>query len=205
MNVSSADDFAPDPCFCWLSYHRSRPYCSPYQAGNVSSIDKPSDHRSSSTSLSTSSQTSAGADTLQIHNARPHYSYNFNHHLDMADSLKMMNQELLRPKDWVSPTVSDSQEKFIELSTIDISMIEVALFNTFVQRTSHTKNMEIFSLLICAIEKVLAPKSPTNPEKKLPTEYHDFLNVLSQADSDVLPAHRLYYYKILLMEDKTQP
>ena len=90
-----------------------------------------------------------------------------------------MNQELLRPKDWVSSTVPDSKKEFAELPTMDISMIGAAPFNTLVQRASHAKNMEIFSISIRDIEKALAPKSTTNPAKKLPTEYHDFLNVFS--------------------------
>ena len=205
MNISSADDFAPDPRSRLLSYHRCRPRSSPHQAVNVSSIDKPTDCRSCSTSVSTSSQTSVGADAPWSHNPRPRYSYNSRHRLDMADSLKTMNQELSRPEDWVSPTVPDSQEKFAELPTIDISMIGVAPFNTLVQRASHAKNMEIFSILIRDIEKALAPKSTTDPAKKLPTKYHDFLNVFSRADSDILPPHRLYDHKIPLMEEKTPP
>ena len=49
--------------------------------------------------------------------------------------------------------------------------------------------MEIFSISIRNIEKALAPKSTTNPAKKLQTEYHDFLDVFSQADSDILPPY----------------
>ena len=123
----------------------------------------------------------------------------------MADSLKTMNQELSRPEDWVSPTIPNSQKKFVKLPTIDISMIRVAPFNMLVQQASHIKNLEIFSILIRNIEKVLAPKSTTNPAKKLPTEYHDFLDVFSQTDLNILPLHRLYDHKILLIEDKTPP
>ena len=58
-------------------------------------------------------------------------------------------------------------------------MIWAALFNTLVQQTSHTKNIEIFSILIRDIENALAPKSTTNPVNKLPTKYHNFLDILS--------------------------
>ena len=58
-------------------------------------------------------------------------------------------------------------------------MIRATPFNTLVQQVSHAKNIEIFSILIHNIEKALAPKSTTNPAKKLPTEYHDFLDVFS--------------------------
>ena len=65
--------------------------------------------------------------------------------------------------------------------------------------------MEIFSISIRDIEKALAPKSTTNPAKKLPTEYHDFFDIFSWADSDILPPHHPYDHKILLIEEKTPP
>ena len=116
-----------------------------------------------------------------------------------------MNQELLQLKDWISPTVPNPQKKFVELPHMDISMIRAAPFNTLVQQVSHAKNMEIFSILIYNIEKTLAPKSTTDPTKKLPIKYHDFLNIFPWADSDILPSHRPYDHKIPLMEEKTPP
>ena len=65
--------------------------------------------------------------------------------------------------------------------------------------------MEIFSISISNIEKALALKSTTNLAKKLLAEYHDFLNLFTRANSDILPPHRLYDYKIPLMEEKTPP
>ncbi len=205
MNVSSADDFTPDSRPRLLSYHRCRPHLLPHQAMNVSSVDRSTDRCSRSISSFTSSQTSVGADIPQSHNSYSRYSYNSCHCLDIADSLKMMNQELSRPKDWVPPTVPNPQKKCAELPTMDISMIGAAPFNTLVQRASCAKNMEIFSISIRDIEKALAPRSTTDPAKKLPTEYHDFLDVFSRADSDILPSHRPYDHKIPLMEDKTPP
>ena len=114
-----------------------------------------------------------------------------------------MNQELLRPKDWVSLTIPDSKKEFAELPIMDISMIGTALFNILVQRASHDRNIEIFSISIRNIEKALASKSNPNLAKKLPTEYHDFLNVFSRADLEILPPHRSYDHKIPLMEEKT--
>ena len=63
--------------------------------------------------------------------------------------------------------------------------------------------MEIFNISIYDIEKLLTPKSTTNLAKKLPTEYHNFHNIFSQADLDILSPYRLYDYKILFMEEKT--
>ena len=62
---------------------------------------------------------------------------------------------------------------------MDISMIGAAPFNTLMQRVSHAKNMVIFSISIRNIKKALAPKSTTDLTKKLPTEYHDLLNLFS--------------------------
>ena len=76
VNILSVDDFAPDPRSRLLSYHHCRLHCSPHQAINISSIDKPSNCRFYSTSLSTSSQISVSADTPRIHNPCFCYSYN---------------------------------------------------------------------------------------------------------------------------------
>ena len=91
MNVFSADDFAPNPRLRSLSYYRCRPRPSPHQAVNVSSIDKPTNCYSYTTSSSMSSQTLIGTDSPQIHNPRPCYSHNSRHRLNIADSLKTMN------------------------------------------------------------------------------------------------------------------
>ncbi len=192
MNVSSANNFTPNPHPRLLSYYRCCPCLLPHQAVNVSSIDRSTNRRSRSMSLFMSSQTFVGADTSRSYNPRPCYSYNSRHRLDMADSLKMMNQELSRPEDWVPPTVPNPQKKSAELPTINISMIGAAPFNTLMQRAFRAKNMEIFSISIRDIEKALALRSTTNPAKKLPTEYHDFFDVFSRADSDILLSHRLY-------------
>ena len=130
VNVSSTDDFAPNPCPHLLSYYRCCPRSSPHQVVNVSRIDKPTNHCSRSTSLSMSSQTPVGTNTPQIHNLCPRYSYNSCHPLDMADSLKTINQELLQPKDWVLSTVFNSKKEFAKLPTMNILIIGAAPFNT---------------------------------------------------------------------------
>ena len=129
VNIFSVDDFALDFRSHLLSYHRCYLCFSSYQAMNISSIDKPIDRHSCFTSLSTSSQTFFGIDTPWSYNPLPCYFSNSRHHFNMANSLKMINQELLQPKDWVSSTVLNSQKKFAELPTIDILMIGAAPFN----------------------------------------------------------------------------
>ena len=98
MNVCSADDFAPNLYSYLLLYYRYRSCPSLYQAVNVSSINKPTNRRSHFMFLSTSSHTSFSVDTPWSHNFSPCYSYNFYHHLNMADNLKTINQKLLQPK-----------------------------------------------------------------------------------------------------------
>ena len=107
VNVSSTDDFAPDPCSRLLSYYR---YClspSSYQDVNVSSIDKPTDHCSCSCSTFlcsfTFGQTSVSFNILWSYNPHFRYFYNSYHRFNMADSLKTMNQKLLQPEDWIYP------------------------------------------------------------------------------------------------------
>lgn len=170
---------------------------------NLSIIDKSTDRHSCSTSSFTSRQISIGTDTPRSHNPRPRYFYNSRHHLNIADSIKTIKQELLRPEDWVPFTVLDLRKKFVELPIIDISMIGTVPFNTLVQQASHAKNMESFKISIYNIEKALAPRCTINLAKKLPTKYHDFLDVFSRANSDILPPYRPYDHKISLMEDKT--
>ena len=82
-------------------------------------------------------------------------------------------------------------------------MIGTAPFNMLIQQASHAKNMKIFSISICDIEKALAPKSTIDPAKNLPTEYHDFLDGFFRANLDTLLSYRPYDDKISLMEEKT--
>ena len=81
--------------------------------------------------------------------------------------------------------------------------IGIAPFNILVQQISYTKNIKIFIILKCNIEKVLALKSTINLAKKLSIKYHNFFDILSQADSDILLPHHLYNHKIPLLKKKT--
>lgn len=172
--------------------------------------------RSSSTSLSTSlsllkssvlsssSQTSVGIAPSQTCTPQTSYFPNFSHCIDINDNIRIIHQELSRPKYWVSPPVSIYfQKEPVGLPTMDISMIGAAPFNFLVQKASLTKDIQIFSFLIRDIEKTLAPRFTINPAKKLPIKYYDFLKIFSHADSDKLPLHRSYNHKISLIEGKT--
>ena len=81
-------------------------------------------------------------------------------------------------------------------------MIGATSFSMLVQRASWAENIEIFSISIRDIEKILAPKSTTDPAKKLLIEYHNFFNIFSRPDSNILPPHRPYNHKIPFIEEK---
>ena len=63
--------------------------------------------------------------------------------------------------------------------------------------------MKVFTILLRNIEKTLESKKHFDPAVKLPKEYHQFLDVFSRQEADMLPVHRSYDHKILL-EDRKQ-
>ena len=87
---------------------------------------------------------------------------------------------------------------------LNISMIGAAPFNHLVQKSQkNPSEVQIFSVTLRDINIALAPKKHTNLATKLPSEYHDFLDVFSQKDADVLPKHRpRYNHSIELIEGK---
>lgn len=105
MNVFSAYDFALDLCLCFLSYHHCCPCYLSHQAVNIFSINKSTDCHSHSTFLFRFSQTFSNTNIPWSYNSRPHYFYNFCCYLNIADSLKTINQKLLQPEDWVLPII----------------------------------------------------------------------------------------------------
>ena len=75
---------------------------------------------------------------------------------------------------------------------MDISMIRAPPLNTLVQRASYIKNMEIFSILICDIEKALAPKSTTDPAKN----YRQNIMIYSMYSPELI---QIFYQRTALM------
>ncbi|TKA49304.1 hypothetical protein B0A49_13706, partial [Cryomyces minteri] len=64
------------------------------------------------------------------------------------------------------------------------------------------RNHEIFAISIKDIEKALKPKQEVDPATILPTEYHEYLDVFSRKQADMLPTRRPYDHKITLEEGK---
>ncbi len=77
------------------------------------------------------------------------------------------------------------------------------MFIGAVAYTFLTKKLEnqIFSAFIKNIEKALRPKQHVNLLTVLLSEYHEFVNVFSRKNINILPPYRFYNYKIELKEN----
>lgn len=86
--------------------------------------------------------------------------------------------------------------------TIDILIIGIIPFNILIQQASYIKNIEIFSITIYNIKKVLTSKSIINIIKKLLIKYHHYFNIFFRVDPNILLLHHFYNHKISLMKKK---
>ena len=130
----------------------------------------------------------------------------------MVDCTRKINQEL---KLLDNSSVDNTSAAHTRTPTADItslarklnvSMIGAAPFNHLVQKSQSTKDsgIQIFSVTLKDINIALNPKKHIDPATKLPAEYHDFLDVFSRSDADILSKHRPNYdHSIELMEGKT--
>ena len=129
--------------------------------------------------------------------SKPRYSPCSSHKIDMVDCTRKMNSELMLLE---SPSVdhtsvasrAPSRTPTADITSaarkLDISMIGAAPFNHLVQK-SKKDGIQIFSVTLQNINIALTLKKPIDPATKLPSEYHDFLDVFSKSDADVLPKH----------------
>ena len=142
---------------------------------------------------------------------KPWYSPRFSHHIDMADCTRKMNQELTLLDNPIvtEHTTGEARNPTEDITsaarkTINISMIGAAPFNHLVQKSQKDSRFQIFSVTLRDINIALAPKKHTDSATKLPSEYHDFLDIFSRSDADVLPKHRPRYDHVIeIMEGKT--
>ena len=150
------------------------------------------------------------------------YSSRSNHCINMAECTKKINQELTLLENptkhcTISATKHAVKHKAEHAAlhtptgdiisaaskTMNISMIGAALFNHFVQQSQKDLRFQIFSIILQDINIVLALKKHTDLATKLLSKYHDFLDVFSWKDADVLPNHRPgYNYTIELIKSK---
>lgn len=139
---------------------------------------------------------------LYLQSLSPFYN-DFSHCINTKNNIRTRNKVFSKLKDLVSPSFSVcSKKKFARLLSIDILMIGVMSFNSFIERAFETKDFQILSFFIRNMKKILFPRSITDPVKKLPLQYHEFFNVFSWTDSEKLPPHHFYNHKIPLMERK---
>ena len=93
----------------------------------------------------------------------------------------------------------DDQDNTLELQPkLDIYCIGAAPFISLARKRGY----EICAVSIADINKELAVKKHTNPLTKVPSEYHDLIDVFLRENLDQLPVRRTYDYKIELIKDK---
>ena len=83
----------------------------------------------------------------------------------------------------------------------DITMIGAAAYSTLARKPGY----HIFAASMADIEKALEPKKEVDPLTILPEEYHEFIDVFSRKESDILPPHRPYDHKITLKDSSSLP
>ena len=86
-------------------------------------------------------------------------------------------------------------------STMSIVIIGAAPYYLLAKRPEN----QVFAATMDDITKALRIKEYIDPLPLLPKEYHEFADVFSRQDSDVLPPHRPYDHKVPLKEDVKLP
>ena len=100
----------------------------------------------------------------------------------------------------VSLSISlDAKHKGSPQITLNVAAIKAAPFDLWVKH--HL--IKVFAILLRDIEKALELKKHFDPAVKLLKEYHQFLDIFSRQEADMLSVHWSYDHKILL-EDKKQ-
>ncbi len=110
----------------------------------------------------------------------------------------------------------------VQEESFTIRSIDVASFKTLLNRSKKDQT-EVFALSMKNIDREIAYNTQCDLnalnvssveettqdweaiKAKLPSEYHDFLDVFDRAQSDKLPPHRSYDHKIELISDSTPP
>lgn len=131
------------------------------------------------------------------------------HRIDIADYQRKIEQEFAFIKTPNKETTEAHWERDPQIDNttsaarnLHICMIGAAPFNTFVRQPRKARDIKIFSILMRDIEIALQTKKLTNPTIKLTAKYHDYFDVFSKADSDLLPEHQPYNHSIPLMKGK---
>ncbi len=110
------------------------------------------------------------------------------------------------------PNSVNSASSFVSMN---IAMIEAAAYRSLAKRS----NVTTFAIIVTEIDRLLktARNKPEDVnlqelsheevlkevKAKLPSEYHDYLDVFDRAMTDQLSPHRLYDHKIELIDERT--
>lgn len=81
---------------------------------------------------------------------------------------------------------------------MNICAVETASLARLAQKLKH----EIFIITMTNIEKALALKKYTNSVTKLLKKYHEFVEIFSQKQADILLKHHMYNHKIQIKSEK---
>ena len=72
----------------------------------------------------------------------------------------------------------------------DHGLVSAAAFSLLVRRRKKQKNIQVFSASLADIEKALSVKKLTDPRTKLPSHFHEFLDVFDRTEANKLPPLR---------------
>ena len=74
-----------------------------------------------------------------------------------------------------------------ERRTADYSLVLAAVFSFLLHRRRKQKSIQVFLVSMADIEKALTVKKVTDPRTKLPSHFHEFLDVFNRTVVDRLP------------------
>jgi len=111
-------------------------------------------------------------------------------------------------------------KRLVRKESFSIRSIDAASFKTLLNRSKKNK-IEVFALFMMNINRKIAYNTQNDLnalnvssidetaqdlkdiKAKLPSKYHEFLDVFDRAQSNKLPSHRFYDHKIELISDST--
>ncbi len=126
------------------------------------------------------------------------------------------------PSSTTQTKVSMMLKRLVREESFSIRSIDAASFKTLLNRSKKNK-IEVFALFMTNINRKIAYNTQNDLnalnvssidettqnlkdiKAKLPSKYHEFLDVFDRAQSNKLPPHRFYDHKIELISDSTPP
>jgi hypothetical protein len=73
---------------------------------------------------------------------------------------------------------------------VNCTSVPAPSFSCLMRQSKRGKPVKVFAASLADIDKMLRPKVLVDPREKLPTEYHDYLDVFSRVLAERLPPHR---------------